>query len=245
MEYKYSNDGNFEDLACGRVIYHRPGMTNFPVRLAQEIFGRCLSYLKEKERVTVYDPCCGGGYLLTVLGLLNMDSIKYIMGSDVSEEAVALCAKNLSLLTEEGMENRISQLKDMHKEYGKASHLSAIESAERLMGTVKKNSEKPEVHIFQCNILEDGLLNLKIPKADIIITDVPYGSLVSWQGTEQDFINKMLDNLVPVIKPDSVIAICSDKKQKVKHERYKRLEKQLIGKRKFEILMLEEIELCR
>jgi hypothetical protein len=49
----------------------------------------------------------------------------------------------------------------------------------------------------------------------------------------------LLENLIPVLKPDSVVAICSDKKQKIKNDKYQRLEKHQIGKRKFEILALK------
>ena len=44
MEYRYSNDKNYEDFVSGRVLYNYKGITNFPARLAQEIFGRCLKY---------------------------------------------------------------------------------------------------------------------------------------------------------------------------------------------------------
>lgn len=46
MEYKYSKDDNFEDFACGRVLYHRSGMPSFPVRLADEIFKRFMEHLE-------------------------------------------------------------------------------------------------------------------------------------------------------------------------------------------------------
>lgn len=42
MVYKYCENRNFEDLASGKVIVHRVGYPNFPVRLAQEIISRSL-----------------------------------------------------------------------------------------------------------------------------------------------------------------------------------------------------------
>ena len=236
MEYKYCENKNFEDLACGRVIYYKSGMTNFPVRLAQEIYGRCLSYSQEKNNVCIYDPCCGGGYILTVLGFLNMASIKKIIGSDISDQAVDLAWHNLSLLTEEGLKKRIKQLENYYAQFGKQSHIEAIDSAKRLMNIVKKHDQKPAVSVFQGDILAEETLRSRDFKADIVITDVPYGNLVSWKGEEQDPINIMLDNLMPVLKSDSVVAICSDKRQKIKAKNFKRLDKQNVGKRKFEIL---------
>lgn len=236
MEYKYCKNKNFEDFACGRVIYYKSGMTNFPVRLAQEIYGRCVSYLQKKDDICIYDPCCGGGYLLTVLGFLNMGSINMLIGSDISDEAVELAWHNLSLLTEEGLEKRIRQLDNYYSEFGKQSHKEAIDSAKRLMHIVKKYDKKPAISVFKGDILAKETLTAKDFKADIVITDVPYGNLVSWQGAGQDPINVLIENLMPILKPESVVAICSDKRQKMAVENFKRLERQRVGKRKFEIL---------
>lgn len=59
MVYKYCENRNFEDLASGRVILHRTGYPNFPVRLAQEIFCRCLDHCGVPDHICIYDPCCG------------------------------------------------------------------------------------------------------------------------------------------------------------------------------------------
>lgn len=238
MEYRYCENKNFEDFACGRVIYYKSGMTNFPVRLAQEIYGRCLSYLQGQDNVCIYDPCCGGGYLLTVLGLLNMGSIKRIVGSDISDDAVDLAWHNLSLLTEEGLDRRIKQLEDYYNQFRKRSHEEAIDSAERIMDIIKEYDTKPITSVFKRDILSKEALVDQDFKADIIITDVPYGNLVAWEGIKQNPINILLDNLIPILKPNSVVAICSDKSQKIKVDKFRRLERQLIGKRKFEILTL-------
>ncbi len=67
MEYLYCKNDNFEDFASGRVIYGGKGIPNFPVRLLLEIYGRAKSYSEKEEELVIYDPCCGGGYALTVL----------------------------------------------------------------------------------------------------------------------------------------------------------------------------------
>jgi len=239
MEYKYCSNDNFEDFACGRVIYNKAGMPNFPVRLSQEIFGRCLSYLKNKKGICIYDPCCGSGYMLTVLGLLNMDSINKIIGSDIDIEAVTMAKQNLSLLTEEGMKTRIQQLEDLYGRFHKASHEAAIQSANHIMNMLREHTGKPTTFVFQADVLSVDALKERTFNADIVMTDVPYGNLASWQGSEDDIMGMLLENLIPVLKPDSVVAICSDKKQKIKNDKYQRLEKHQIGKRKFEILALK------
>lgn len=43
MEYKYTNNENYEDFASGRVLYHVGGEPTFPIRLTLELFERCLS----------------------------------------------------------------------------------------------------------------------------------------------------------------------------------------------------------
>lgn len=247
MNFKYCNGENYEDFACGKVIYHRPGMTNYPVRLAQEIYKRALSYKEVKENICVYDPCCGSGYILTILGLLNGDSIGTLIGSDIRPEAIELSEKNLSLLTNEGLEVRRMQLEQLFKEYEKPSHKEAIDSIcvfEKLIATQKV---KPQVSLFEGDILKDNTLIPKDDhdkrnfKADIVIADVPYGDLVGWSEELDSPINKMLDELLPILKPDAIVAISSDKKQKITNPKYKRLEKNVIGKRKFEILKVNSL----
>ena len=71
-------------------------------------------------------------------------------------------------------------------------------------------------------------------RADILFTDVPYGNLTKWQNRNEDNIN-LLDQLLPVIRDGSIVAICSDKSQKFQSDHFKRLEKQVIGKRLFQI----------
>ena len=63
MAYKYEIDHqNYEDYASGRVLYNQQGTTDFPVRLASEIFLRCLNILQNDGfggPYTIFDPCCG------------------------------------------------------------------------------------------------------------------------------------------------------------------------------------------
>ena len=100
-------------------------MTNFPVRLAQEIYGRCLQYSPKKKDICLYDCCCGGGYLLTVLGFLNQDSLVKIIGSDINPELLEIAKKNLSLLSKEGINERIIEIEQMIANYQKQSHMEA------------------------------------------------------------------------------------------------------------------------
>ncbi len=233
MEYRHCENRNFEDLACGRVIIHRTGFPNFPVRLAHEIFNRCMDYLGCPDDGCIYDPCCGGGYLLTVLGFLNTSVIKTIVASDINDDALLVARENLSLLNIPGLERRIQQLSSLFSQHNKASHLEAVDSAGRLLSIIKEAPHEIKCEAFNADILSDNPLRDKNFKADIVFVDVPYGNLVSWQRESVDF--NLLDNLLPVLNEKSIVAICSDKSQKFKSEHFQSLEKQLIGKRKFQI----------
>lgn len=234
MVYQYCENKNFEDFASGKVIVQRTGYTNFPVRLAQEIFGRCCHYLEEPDHICVYDPCCGGGYLLTILGFLNYETIKSIAASDISDEAVQLTNENLSLLHKKGLEQRIRQLEYLQSLHHKASHMEALKSAGNLLSIVTNSTHEIEYQVFQTDILSNHPLDQCSFKADLIITDVPYGNLVKWQNTNGEPVN-FLDQLLSVTKDGTVVAICSDKTQKFQSEHFRRVEKQIIGKRLFQI----------
>jgi hypothetical protein len=96
--------------------------------------------------------------------------------------------------------------------------------------------KKIVTEVFAANALGGLTLNT-IP--DIIMTDVPYGDLVSWEGADAGSVNLLLDKLYEVCGSNTVVGICMDKSQKNTNKRFRRLEKQQIGKRKFEILIKE------
>jgi len=237
--YKYYNNENFEDFACGRVIYGKAGFTNYPVKIAGEIFRRCLEYLNKKDDITVYDPCCGGGYLLTVLALLNPDTITNIFGSDISNEAISLARENLSLLTGEGLLKRKQQINDLIAKFDKQSHKEALKSVEVFFDIVKNRLITPKFHCFIANILDKKSLEKQNFKTDILITDVPYGNLVSWSDENGNAINQLLDNVIPVLHKNTILAISTDKGQKINNDLFTRHEKLKIGKRVIYILQLK------
>ena len=114
MEYIFEKNRNFEDYSGGRVLYNRPGTTSFPARLGSEIFLRCKNHLEQKGKpgpYTLFDPCCGGGYLAAILGFLHGKNLKEILASDVEEPALELAERNLGLLASPGLRSRIEQLR--------------------------------------------------------------------------------------------------------------------------------------
>lgn len=245
MQYKYATEQqDYSDLSSGRVFYSLPDHPAFPVRLASEIFQRCITFRREIYSIstpaTVYDPCCGAAYHLSVLGYLHRESIHEIIASDVNEKAVALAQKNLRLLQPGGLEQRMDEISTMLKQYGKDSHKDAWKSAENLKKKIFNTDHPVKARAFQANATDAKELLEEVPanSVDILFTDVPYGEHSHWESPI-DLLNpmqSMLDSLLNTLSPSSVVAIASDKKQKVSHENYQRLEQFQIGKRRVVIL---------
>lgn len=228
MEYRYAINENYEDFASGRVIYHMGGLPTFPIRLSLELYERCLHYSNKKKDICLYDCCCGGAYMLTVLGFLKNDTLSEIYGSDINAESIKLANDNINLLSKHGLEKRRNGLELLYQQYTKTSHYQALQSIDRFENFLHR---EPKNRIFERNAFEVSDLPF-IP--DIIMTDVPYGNLVDW-NEDCGGVNQLMAALSEVSGNDTIICVCMDKKQKIKTELYQRLEKQLIGKRKFEI----------
>lgn len=242
MEYRFVTDKkNYEDFSSGRVIYNQLGTTSFPVRLTSEIFQRCREYLEAKGRkgpYTIYDPCCGGGYLLTVIGFLHGDDLSCIFASDLNAKLVDLAEKNLSLLTPAGLDERIHQIEAMFASYSKASHKEALESASRLKKMVKNRKSSIRIECFQADALNLEECIKKPLCIDILITDVPYGNLVKWSDDNANAMKTFLDEMSKLIKPASILAVIADKAQAIKHDKFRRLKHIKIGKRQVVFLEL-------
>ncbi len=227
MEYLYCPNDNFEDYSSGRVLYSGKGIPNFPVRLLNEIYGRAKSYLEKKENLIIYDPCCGGGYALTVLGMFDNVNIDRIYASDVDGSMVEYAKRNLGLLSHSGLAKRRQEIKRLYEMYGKQSHLDALRSCDSLYDNVKREIT---VEVFRADCTK-ALPNIG---PDIIITDVPYGNLTDW--TEETGLSAMLERLWEISHANTILAVCMDKSQKVGGSRWTRMERHSLGKRRLEIL---------
>jgi tRNA G10 N-methylase Trm11 len=241
MQYKFvKEDGDYSDLASGRVFHSLAGHPAFPVRLASEILQRCQAIRVANGAVNaavLYDPCCGAGYHLSVLAYLYREIFSEVIGSDVDERAVTLAGQNLSLLNLDGLDKRIAQLEQLFAQYGKPSHSEALASAVRMRQRVQAFPPL-NTYTFCASVLDADALaaGLRGGKADIVFTDIPYGQHSQWQGAESDPVQTMLTGLLRVLSPVSVVAVSSDKQQKVSHAQYQRIEHFQIGKRRIVIL---------
>jgi tRNA G10 N-methylase Trm11 len=249
MQYKYATEQlDYSDFASGRVIYSLPGHPAFPVRLASEIFQRCLAHRAasygKMTPCTLYDPCCGAAYHLSVLSFLHGEHIQKVIGSDIDEKAVALAARNLGLLQREGLDERIRELSGMFEQFEKESHREALESAAGLKEQLSELTETRtfDTRAFQANATDRETISNHIePKSvDIVFTDVPYGLHSQWREANSDELSNpltsMLNALLGVLSPSSIVAISSDKQQKAMHKHYERIEHFQVGKRRIVIL---------
>lgn len=252
MQYKFARErADYSDLASGRVFYSQPGHPAFPIRLASEIFQRCLA-LRQIDCLAnpcvLYDPCCGAAYQLSVLAYLHWPSIRAVLGSDINETAVELAKQNLGLLSREGMNQRITEIAELHRRYGKASHQAALDSARILRDRIATLERKHPLttKTFQADATDGEALSEKLQgtPVDIVFADVPYGQHSHWDTSTSDQetsepLALMLKALLGILSPTSLVAIVSDKRQKVLHSGYQRLDHFQVGKRRIVILKPE------
>ncbi len=210
---------DYSHLASGRVLRSAPGMTAFPVRLAIDMFEQAIKGLPTIDDLAVLDPCCGAGYLLTVLGFTFAKDIRVLVGLDVDVLAVELTDKNLSLLLKDGLKLREKELGELLGKYGKASHSEAVESA-RQLGAERETIAPPKILAH----LADATSAASVQKAvgcqafDVVVCDVPHGNLVEWRGGGDSLspsaaIDRLLTATEPVVKPHGIWAIATLKRQ--------------------------------
>lgn len=248
MQYKFAAEQDYSDFSSGRVFYSLPGHPAFPVRLASEIFQSCLAH---RERLygnsspcTLYDPCCGAAYHLSVLGYLHGENIRELIASDIDEKAVALAERNLGLLSMEGLERRIHELSILFEQYGKESHQEALRSASVLKAKLThfRETQPLETRVFQSNATDRNQISrhIRSKSVDIVFTDVPYGQHSYWNDPQfeqgSNPLTSMLDAILGLLSPTSIVAVASDKGQKAAHDRFERIEHFQAGKRRVAFL---------
>lgn len=227
MHYQYTlKNESYEQLSSGRVLYNAPGLSAFPVRLASELTQQSCALLESKglyAPYNLYDPCCGGGYLLTTIGFLHGEKFKRISGSDIADQAISVARKNLSLLQVEGMKARVSELQHLIKSYNKVSHQEALGDAIKLLDLLKGRhpSRLIDLDLFQADIT--GNL-IKPFMADLVITDLPYGDMTHWKSSQTEPTTAFLENLPRFMVPrHSIAVIVTSSKQKLVAPHLKRI----------------------
>jgi 23S rRNA (guanine2535-N1)-methyltransferase len=200
---------NQEDLASGGVLYSAPGFPAFPVRLASEMFQRALA-LREGRPAMVWDPCCGSGYLLTVLALLHRPQITRVLGTDLDPAALRLTRQNLGLLSGDGLAVRSAELQERAERWDKPSYAAAAQAARRLARRLATQDGDVPHAVGQADVFDPDQLRRALDgrRPGLVIADVPYGEQTAWRGPHGTAgIAGMLRALETVLADDAVIAV--------------------------------------
>ena len=210
MRYLYAPAADYSDFASGMVLRSAPGYPGFPVRLGSELFERAVHVLGRRERLTVWDPCCGSGQLVTTISLLHQEQVGEIIATDIDPAALALAEKNLALLTKHGLTARRAEIAKLSDRFGKDSHTLALDAADRLQARVR-SSDPIQVRVRRADIFDVSTLAQAVEGAsiDLVITDLPYGRQTYLQGSPQDGVeaDAMLANLSSVLPHQAVIVL--------------------------------------
>lgn len=215
MAYRMVTErANHVRFAGGFVLHSAPGFPAYPVRLAQELFLRGLSHLPERP-VTLWDPCCGSGYLVTVVGLLGRGHLRAIVASDVSPAAAELAAKNLALLGPGGLSRRAAQLRARSAEFGKAVHAEAAEASDLLARELTEQGGPLAASAATADLFDTRSMRriLPAPGPGLVVTDVPYGRQVHWGGAvpvDVDPLQAAVANLCAVLDDHAVLAVTAE-----------------------------------
>ncbi|QUX29539.1 rRNA methyltransferase [Nocardiopsis akebiae] len=231
MGYRYAVERtDHSALASGHVLRSAPGFPGFPVRLASELFQRAMVHTGGGP-VRLWDPCCGSGYLATVLGLLHRDLLTGVRATDVDADAVALAARNLRLLTAEGLAEREEELRRSARDFGRVAFVERAEAARDLAaGLAAQGGDLPhEAAVADVFSLEEGV------EADLVVTDVPYGEMTRWEGDVPggagEPMRGLLASLGRVLSGHAVVVVTARTRRVALPEGVRALERVKVGNR--------------
>lgn len=176
MQYRHAPAANH--AALDAVLASAPGRPTLPVRLTVELFGRARERLPGRGRVTVWDPCCGAGVSLAVLGLL-CPGVAELVGTDADPEPLALARRNLGLLAPGGLDARASDLDGLATRHGKPSYAEAAVAARALAP-----ASRPEWRVASADARDPVATRDALAGAepDVVLADLPHGRQTRWAG---------------------------------------------------------------
>lgn len=180
------------------------------------------------ERARLWDPCCGSGYLVTVLGLLHRDLLTHVRASDVDPDAVAIAARNLELLTAEGLAERERELRRSALDFGRVAYVERAEAARDLAaGLAATGGDLPHE-----SAVADVFTLTEPVDADLVVTDVPYGEMTRWEGaTPQDPVHGLLSSMGRVLPERSVVVLTARTRRVQLPDGVRALERVKVGNR--------------
>ena len=174
MQYRHA--GPADHGALDAVLVSAPGRPTLPVRLTVELFGRARSHLARPDRVCVWDPCCGAGVTLTVLGLLA-GGITALTGTDADPAPLELARRTLGLLSAGGLDARAAELDALAARHGKPAYAGAAAHARAL---VPIGRPAWSVGVADALDRERTRAALRDRAPDVVLADLPHGRQTSW-----------------------------------------------------------------
>ncbi|MDS1271250.1 rRNA methyltransferase [Lipingzhangella sp. LS1_29] len=194
------------DLAPGVVLRSAPGHPGFPVRLASELLLRAREYLGS-DPLHLWDPCCGSGYLLTVLALAQRRHVASVFASDIDRDALGLATQNLALLADDGLEQRARALQHDADRLGKPSLMERARAAHRLAALRAATGGAVPYALRPQDVFAPETTPAAV---DVVCTDVPYGTLTDWSGAvpnPQAPIRGLVRQLAHTVPPHAVLVV--------------------------------------
>lgn len=210
--YRYEVERtDYSALASGFVLHSAPQRPAFPVRLTSEMFLRALALTSRSDPVTVWDPCCGSGYLLTVLALLHRPMIARVLASDIDEDALALTRRNLSLLSPAGLRARAIELAQRADQFGKQVYESAASTAAELERQLTADGGAVQWTARRASVFDPQQLAEVVAGSspDVVLVDMPYGEQTHWStdSPAPASPSQMVRALAEVLPTNAVIAM--------------------------------------
>lgn len=221
MAYRHATTrAGYEDLASGFVLHSAAGLPAFPVRLASEMFQRALALRAAvgsaqggaDRPVVVWDPCCGSGYLLTVLAVLHRSRIAAVLASDIDEDAVRIASRNLELLSQDALAARAIHLREQAERFDKSSYVAAADATERIARGLAAGGGDVPYAAYRADVFDRDALATVTGKwtPDIVVTDVPYGEQTTWLGPRgDDGVPGMVRSVTAALPDEAVIALAA------------------------------------
>lgn len=211
MEYRHACAADRGDLDA--ILVSAPGRPTLPVRLTLELFGRAHAMLGPAP-VTVWDPCCGAGTTLAVLGLCRGPALSGLVGSDVDPSPLDLARRNLSLLDPGGLDARAAELEELAARHGKPGYSASAAAARRLVAVPVPVSY--ELAVADATEVATTAPLVSRHRPQVVIADLPHGIQTWWSGPAgadaggdppADPAPVLLAALASVLTPDAVIAL--------------------------------------
>lgn len=201
MQYRHAPAANH--AALDAVLVSAPGRPTLPVRPTVELLGRARAHLPPGP-VTVWDPCCGAGATLTVLGLLCA-GVTRLVGTDADPAPLGLARRNLALLDDGGLETRAAELDDLARRHGKPSYAGAAAAARSL-----RPRSAPSWTVTAADALDPAATAAALDGAapDVVLADLPHGRQTSWSrgaGPGADPVAAFLTAVAAAVPPATVL----------------------------------------